>query len=158
MKFILTKELGRLARWLRILGYDTLYFKEISRSRLIMKSLREDRLILTRSSKLSRSAGLKVLRITEDDVRKQLAELIKKLELEIVEEKTFERCIECNEPLNVVGKEKVKDQVPPYIYETQDEFKTCYKCKKVFWRGSHWGLVKEFLENIKKQEGFKKGK
>lgn len=146
MKFILTKELGRLARWLRILGYDTIYYDKDDKSRLIIISLRDRRVILTRDSKMSRFTGVRMFRITEDDVKKQLTQVVKELNLDIEEDKTFLRCVDCNEPLVDIKKNKVKDRVPPYVFKTQKEFKMCPACNKIFWKGTHWQLVKEFLK------------
>ncbi len=146
MKFILTKELGRLARWLRILGYDTIYYDKDDKSRLIIISLRDRRVILTRDSKMSRFTGVRMFRITEDDIEKQLAQVVKGLDLDIEEDKTFLRCVDCNEPLVDIKKNKVKDRVPPYVFKTQKEFKMCPACNKIFWKGTHWQLVKEFLK------------
>ncbi|UCD54672.1 MAG: Mut7-C RNAse domain-containing protein [Candidatus Omnitrophota bacterium] len=146
MKFILTKELGRLARWLRILGYDAIYYDKDDRSRLVMTALRDKRVILTRSSRMSKFTGIRMLCITEDDVEKQLAQVVKELDLNIEEDKTFLRCVDCNESLAVIKKNEVKDKVPPYVFETQKEFKTCPVCNKIFWKGTHWQLVKEFLK------------
>lgn len=146
MKFILTKELGRLARWLRILGYDTIYYDKDDKSRLIIISLRDRRVILTRDSKMSRFTGVRMFRITEDDIEKQLAQVAKGLDLDIEEDKTFLRCVDCNEPLVDIKKNKVKDRVPPYVFKTQKEFKMCPACNKIFWKGTHWQLVKEFLK------------
>lgn len=146
MKFILTKELGRLARWLRILGYDTIYYDKDDKSRLIIISLRDRRVILTRDSKMSRFTGVRMFRITEDDIEKQLAQVVKEFDLDIEEDKTFLRCVDCNELLVDIKKNKVKDRVPPYVFKTQKEFKMCPACNKIFWKGTHWQLVKEFLK------------
>ncbi len=146
MKFILTKELGRLARWLRILGYDTIYYDKDDKSRLIIISLRDKRVILTRGSKMSRFTGVRMFRIIEDDVKKQLAQVVKELDLDIEEDKTFLRCVDCNEPLVDIKKNKAEDRVPPYVFKTQKEFKMCPACNKIFWKGTHWQLVKEFLK------------
>lgn len=149
MKFILTKELGRLARWLRVLGYDSIYYDRDDKSKLVIISLRDRRAILTRDSKMSRFTGIRIVHITDDMVEKQLEQVIKKLNLKISKDKTFLRCIDCNEPLIDVEKDKVKDKVPPYVFKTQDEFKTCPSCAKIFWRGTHWELVKDFLKKHK---------
>jgi len=148
MKFILTKELGRLAKWLRILGYDTIYYDKDDKSRLIIISLRDERVILTREAKMSRFTGVRLLQISEDFVEKQLEQVIKELGLEIDENRTFTRCVDCNELLVDIKKEAAKEKVPPYVFETQNEFKMCPDCRKVFWRGTHWELVKKFLKKV----------
>ena len=146
MKFIVTKELGRLAHWLRILGYDAIYHESDDRSRLIIISLRERRIILTRSSGMSGYTGIRMLRISEDIVERQLEQVIKELDLEIDEDTTFTRCVDCNESLKDIAKDRVKERVPPYVFETQNEFKTCPVCNKVFWKGTHLELVRAFLK------------
>ena len=149
MKFIVTHELGRLAKWLRILGYDTVYFEKDDKSRLVILSLRDERIILTRDSKMSRFTGTRMLRIDTDDVEKQLEQVIKKLDLKIEKTRTFLRCVDCNEELLDIEKEKVKNKVPPFVFKTQEEFRTCPSCEKIFWRGTHWDLVDNFLKKHK---------
>ena len=148
MKFILTKELGRLAKWLRILGYDTVYYNKDDKSKLVITSLRDRRVILTREAKMSRFTGVRIVHIKDDDIEKQLEQVVKELNLNIEEDKTFLRCVDCNEPLNNIKKKKVKDKVPPYVFKTQNEFKSCPACNKIFWKGTHWQLVKDFLKNV----------
>src|SRR4030042_6013509 len=148
MKFILTRELGRLAKWLRILGYDTIYCDKDDRSRLVIVSLRDERVILTRNAGMSRVTGIRMVLIKEDSVEKQLEQIIKELGLEISGDKTFSRCVDCNEPLMTLSRVKEKDKVPPYVFRTQNEFKTCPACAKIFWQGSHSQLVKKFLRRI----------
>ena len=149
MKFILTDELGRLSRWLRILGFDAVMEKD--KRSLVLKSLREDRIILTRDSKMSRFSGTRIVHVDSDFVEKQLAQVIKELNVQIEKDKLFTLCILCDEELVSVDKASVKDLVPAYVYETQDAFMKCPKCNKIYWQGSHWELVNKFLDNIEKQ-------
>ncbi len=148
MKFILTKELGRLAKWLRIIGYDTVYYDGDDKAKLVILSLRDNRIILTRDSKMARFTGVKVVHFRDDEVEKQLEQAIKELNLEVSEEKTFTLCVDCNRPLCSVEKERIKNRVPPYVFKTQNEFKLCPACDKVFWKGTHWDLVKRFLKYV----------
>lgn len=147
MKFILTDELGRLSRWLRILGFDTEIEKD--RAALVIKSLRDNRIILTRDSKMSRFTGTRMVRIESDYVEKQLEQVKSELDLKIEKEEIFKICIICNENLEGVGKDFVKDKVPKYVYETHKFFMRCPKCQKIYWQGTHWALVNKFLERIK---------
>lgn len=148
MKFILTKELGRLAKWLRILGFDAEYFTESQESALIIKALQEDRVILTRNLHLVRHAGIKMLHIKPDYVNEQLRQAVKELSLAPDKSLMFTRCILCNEILHTIEKEKVKDRVPEYIFKTQNDFVTCPKCLRAYWQGSHWGNVEKTLKEI----------
>ena len=148
MKFILTKELGRLAKWLRILGFDTRYFKEDSPGTLIIEALREGRLILTRNHRLPKSAGIKIIVLEKERIKEQISELLKTLKITIDSDKMFTRCIICNEGLIEIKKEEVKDKVPAYVFKTQEEFITCPRCQRSYWQGTHWGHVQKMLEGI----------
>lgn len=146
MKFLLTDELGRLARWLRILGFDAIIEKD--KRNLVLQSLRDERIILTRDSKMSRFSGTRIVHVDSDFVEKQLAQVIKALNLQIEKDRLFTLCILCDEELAPVDKAEVKDLVPGYVYETQSKFMKCPKCRKIYWQGSHWELVQKFLDRL----------
>lgn len=148
MQFIVTKELGRLAKWLRILGYDTTYFTLDNRSSLIIASLREDRIILTRDTRMGRYAGLKIVKLESDFVKEQLKQVLDELNLKPDEEDMFSRCTICNEILGCVEKSEAKGKVPEYVFETQGEFMRCPECLRFYWQGTHWGNVKNILKDI----------
>ena len=148
MKFLLTKELGRLAKWLRILGYDTLYFNQDNLSSLIIQALRDNRIILTRNHRLPQSRGVKILLIKAERIKEQMPQVLETLKLEPDSGKMFSRCIICNEELVGIDKEKVKDKVPEYVFKTQEDFVTCPKCKRIYWRGTHWGNVEQTLKEV----------
>lgn len=143
MKFIATKELGRLARWLRMLGFDTVYYDKEGKGALIIQSLRDDRTIITRTKEKIAALKKKTIIIASENVKEQLREIVEKAELKIEEEKMFTRCTLCNEELRGADKEEIKEFVPERVYKEQKNFKQCPSCRKVYWRGSH-------LENIKK--------
>ena len=157
MKFIVTHELGRLARWLRILGYDTAYDATGDMSKCVLISLRETRIIITRDRKLSRFTGIRMFRIRNDDVEEQLAQVIDGLGLKTSEEKIFQRCVDCNTPLTDAAKGEIEKKVPPYVFETNDEFKICSVCNKVFWKGTHWHVARKFLKTMKKKSRTSRG-
>ncbi|MEW6170524.1 MAG: Mut7-C RNAse domain-containing protein [Candidatus Omnitrophota bacterium] len=152
MKFILSRELGRLVKWLRILGFDTQYFCEDKISSLIIQALRDERLILTRNKKLSQRKGIKVIEIKKDVVKDQLKELLKTLKIKLDSSMIFTRCILCNAILESVNKDDIKDKIPEYIFETQNNFVTCPKCRRVYWQGTHWGNVSKILQEIKEDD------
>lgn len=145
MKFIADSMLGRLARWLRLLGYDTIYFPKIE-DRFLLKIAREDeRIILTRDTRLVKIRGLKrFLLLEENDPFKQLKKVITTLQLSPYNEPDglegvplLVRCPLCNTPVEVVSKEQAKEHVPEYVYHTAGGFKYCPKCNKFYWRGTH---------------------
>lgn len=147
-KFILTNELGRLAKWLRILGYDTVFSKERG-PKLVVKSIKENRIVLTRDSKLSRFTGVKTVQVKSDFVEEQLKQIIKKMNLKIEEDRLFTICVICNSKLRKIGKAEVRNRVPEYVYKTQELFMECPDCKKIYWQGTHWAMVNKFLEKVK---------
>ena len=146
MRFIVTKELGRLARWLRIAGFDTIYFIADKKATLALTALRDNRIIVTRSKEKTDYLEKQTVMIESNKLEEQLREIISKLKLRIDEKNMFTRCTLCNEVLEDVKKEEVKKEVPEYVYQHQDLFMKCPKCKKIYWKGSHWGHVKEVLE------------
>ncbi len=149
MKFILTKELGRLAKWLRILGYDTAYFNQENLSSLVIQALSSQRIILTRNHRLAKQySGIKIMVIQKEKIKEQTAEVLKELRISPDQNLMFTRCIICNEALTEIEKEKVKNKVPEYVFKTQEEFITCPKCNRIYWQGTHWGNVKSLISQI----------
>lgn len=148
MKFLVTKELGRLAKWLRILGYDTVYFKEENKSSLIIEALREERVILTRNKRFSPPRSVRFLWIESNSTKEQILQVIKELNLSLDENVMFSRCTICNEEISQVPKDKVKDRVPEYVFKTQSDFFTCLNCQRIYWQGTHWGNVKMALKEL----------
>ncbi len=127
--------LGRLARWLRAFGYDTLYFREASDPRLLGIALREGRRLLTRDAGLAgrtRGAGLLV---RTEDLDEQIREVM--TACGIGARSGRRRCLECNGEVVPCSPGEARDRVPPYTLATQREFHACTGCARVFWRGSH---------------------
>ena len=148
MKLILTKELGRLTKWLRILGFDAAYFNQDNLSSLIIQALRDERIILTRNQRLLRPGGIKIVLIQGERIKEQINEVFKKLDIQPNSEMMFSRCIICNVELMDIDKEKIKDKVPEYVFKTQDDFVTCLQCNRIYWQGTHWGNVVKTLKEI----------
>lgn len=148
VKFVVTNELGRLCRWLRLLGYDALYYTSPNRSALIVAALRDARVILTRDAKVSTHRGARVIKIKSDKVKEQLGQVIKTLRLKPDEKKMFCRCIICNEELVKLARDLVKGKVPEYVFKTQENFVGCPACQRTYWAGTHWGNAKRYLDSI----------
>ncbi len=133
--------LGRLARWLRILGYDTAYEKVITDEMLIERVVREDRWLLTRDGRL---AQRKVLRgrhtlIASDDVAGQLHQLHRDLTIDLdVNHQRGYRCADCNVVLMSISHDDAAPLVPPFVAQEYREFLQCPHCRRVFWPGTHW--------------------
>ncbi len=147
MKFIADKMLGRLATWLRICGFDTLYFMQNNTYQLILISLRDDRIILTRDTRLISKKGFKTFLVKSDKFIEQLEQVAGEFKLGIKESSLFTRCLLCNILLDrIKDKNTIKERVPQYVYDTQDEFAMCSVCGRIYWRGTHYEQVVEALK------------
>jgi uncharacterized protein len=151
VKLLLTRELGRLAKWLRILGIDAEYSRLNNNASLIIQALREDRTILTRNHRLPAARGIRIVVLKEELIKKQLSEILGVLENVPGPEEMFTRCTVCNEMLVNVDKDKIKEKVPVYVFATQEKFLSCPKCSRVYWQGTHWKNVADTLKTIKDQ-------
>lgn len=148
-KFIVDFMCGRLARWLRILGYDAEFFNETSRSKILMESLKSQRIILTRDTQLSKKKAYKIILITSDKIRQQVKQVIKDLNLKLNPKEFFSICSICNKKVNkVIDKSEIKDLVPIYIYENINEFYRCPGCNRIYWQGSHYDFFLKEIEKI----------
>lgn len=152
-RFIADAMLGRLARWLRILGYDTAYEKVITDEALTERALREDRWLLTRDRRL---VLRKLLRgrhtlIVRDDVIGQLHQLHQDLTIDLaVNHERGYRCADCNAVLLPLAHDDAVPLVPPFVARQYREFLQCPRCRRVFWRGTHWVGLQEQLAEARK--------
>jgi uncharacterized protein with PIN domain len=150
MRFIADRMLGRLARWLRILGIDTHYANDIDRATLIRIAKDEGRTILTRSRKFNELKHIPPYYLVQSgELDGQIAELILHFKGLNAAGKPFSRCIECNEKLEVAAKEDVKGLVPPAAFHSHQEFKRCRSCGRTYWAGTHVDRMRERLEPLK---------
>jgi uncharacterized protein with PIN domain len=148
--FAAEKTLGKLAKWLRILGFDTLYESDFPNSSLLDLSDPE-RILLTRTQIIrEKISSPNLIFITSDHPFEQLKEVIEALDLKRTDTRPFSRCLRCNTPIEPIDKDSVRNDVPDYIWETHNAFQVCIKCRKIFWPGSHtkrsMNLIKELFE------------
>jgi len=153
MKFLADQMLGKLAKWLRFLGYDTSYPSVMTDDELIQLSKSENRILLTRDRELSKSnKKLKgvpgVIYIERDNSDLQLEQVLKSLDLKICDQ-ILTRCAECNAKIAEVEKEQVKGHVPEGVFDCQDTFWHCPNCDKYYWRGSHYDKILAKIESLK---------
>jgi hypothetical protein len=138
IKFICDDNLGKLAKWLRTLGYDTLFELTIEDGKLVSLALKENRIILSRDTKLSRfKIKDKYLLIQSENPLEQLKQVIDHFKLKVEGDLLFSRCLVCNQPLQGMEKEKIKDRLYPYVYQTQENFVHCSVCDRIYWTGTH---------------------
>lgn len=145
--------LGRLAKWLRLMGYDTFYATRISDPQLVSLAQRESRILLTRDTgilerRVVRDGLVRTVFIGDDGIHEQLRQIVRDLGLSPLGEV---RCVECNRPVQRIGKEAVKGSVPPYVFRTQDKFGKCPRCGRIYWQGTHWDRIREKIEAILKE-------
>lgn len=152
LKFIADTNVGRLARWLRLLGYDVAFIPNIDDGQLLRMAREQGRVVLTRDTQLMRrrlvtSGLLRALLIEGDDPKAQVRQVVRTFSL--ATDDGFSRCLECNEPLIPKLREEVQYLVPSFVYETQDNFMLCPACRRIYWKGTHWQRMVRELENIR---------
>jgi uncharacterized protein with PIN domain len=147
-KFVLDVHLGRLAAYLRMLGFDTLYRSCYTDPELVRISAAERRVLLTRDrGLLKHSAITHGYWLRETDSRRQTAEVIRRFDL-AHSIRPFTRCMACNEVIQPVLKERVRHLLPPRTIELHDEFRQCPQCGRVYWKGSHYDRMQRWIENL----------
>jgi len=152
LKFIVDNNVGKLAKWLRTMGYDTVFFNGSNDSSMIATALNEGRVILTRDTQIMKrrlitSGQLKAVLIESDKPVEQMHQVITTLKLDC-RYRPFTICLECNQPLVERSKPEVKNLVPPYVFKTQDQYMECPSCHRIYWRGTHWQAMTKKLKEF----------
>jgi uncharacterized protein len=144
VRFVADVMVGKLARWLRVLGVDVAYSNTFTDDDILRISQSDNRIILTRDIRFAatRKPGECIV-IESDHHREQVQQVIRTFALK--EFRVFSRCLECNALLQDVNKEEVFESVPPYVYLTQEHFARCPSCGRVYWHGTH---AEEMLKRI----------
>ena len=156
LKFIVDNNVGKLAKWLRITGYDAVSFNDRNDFAMIAAALREDRVILTRDTQIMKrrvvtTGRLKAILIQGDRSELQIRQVIEELNLDC-RFKPFTICLECNQPLLERSKPQVEGRVPPYVFKIQDQYMECPACHRIYWRGTHWqAMTQKFEKFIERQ-------
>jgi uncharacterized protein len=150
-RFLADCNVGRLARWLRALGYDASYHARIGDAELVREAAAESRVLLTRDRDLTKrrviqTGVVRAILIRDDEVTKQLRQVFAELGLELKEALT--RCIECNSPLQSRVPATVAERVPPYVRRTQSRYSECPQCGRIYWAGTHWQRMREVLAGL----------
>jgi hypothetical protein len=150
MKFVADSMLGKLARWLRLSGYDVLYRSDIEDDEI----LEENRIILTRDSKLFRRAlkeNKEALLISSGRLEDQLRQMIVEKGIVVKDTPEYSRCPKCNGDIVGAKKDKIRGSVPDKVLESVEEFWVCRNCGKVYWYGSHWESIRKIVKDIRDQ-------
>jgi len=146
LRFIADCHLGKLAKYLRFMGYDTLYFSHIEDDRLVELSLREDRLILTRDRELSLRKNTPVFYLEPIDLAKQLKVLADRFKITLKDD-AQRRCLLCNTVLQTVEKETIGDEIPERVKAHFNFFQQCPDCHRIYWQGDHYRKMMAFLHS-----------
>lgn len=148
IRFVLDTHLGKLALYLRMLGFDALYRNDFSDEELASISAREHRILLSRDrGLLKRSEVTRGYCVRANDPFEQLEEVLRRFDLDR-KIQPFERCLHCNQLLEPALKEEVEDRLPPGVRELYDEFCLCPGCGRVYWEGTHFKRMEGFVRRI----------
>lgn len=160
MRFIVDCMLGKLAKWLKILGFDTLYFSKIEDESFLKLAAQERRIILTRDTGLIEKSGqVKHLFITSENWYEQIQQVLAAFDL-WDKVKPNSRCLECNVEMKTLSRKSAKNLVAPFIYEHARSFAICPQCGRVYWQGTHSqemeAKIKQILDKKNKRETSKR--
>jgi uncharacterized protein with PIN domain len=136
--FLADKTVGRLARWLRLLGFDCAMQPDNDILRLLVRCRAEGRVLLTKNTALAAAAAPdECLLIAFDRIRQQLKQVMKYYNLTIDKENILTICSVCNERLDDVAPAEVRGIAPPFVFATQTVFRRCPRCRRIYWAGTH---------------------
>lgn len=156
MRFVADAMLGKLARWLRMMGYDTLCAADmpVDDDDLINIAVDEDRILLTRDQELyerAKSAGVSAVYMNGKDIVGQLVQLVRELDLDLQESPSTLVCPSCNGRLVEVSKKDVVGMVPATVLDTHDRFWVCQSCGQIYWEGNHWKKIRETVRSVRER-------
>ena len=149
MKFVADCMLGKLAKWLKILGFDVLFFPRAEDRDLVEIARHDGRVLLTRDTGLIERTATRPDRlfVRSDVWEDQVVQVLDELELwNDVRPNT--RCIACNLPLKTLARERARNLVTPYVHEHASSFSICPDCGRVFWQGTHYGDMEREIERL----------
>lgn len=151
-RFVLDAQLGKLARYLRMLGFDSSYQNHAQDAELAVLSVKEDRILLTRDRELlKRGRVRRGYFVRETAPLKQVTEVLRRYEL-FGKIHPFQRCIQCNGVLKSVSKGEVVERLLPRTRRYFQRFRCCPGCGRIYWPGSHYDRMRSLIERIKKAQ------
>ena len=147
LKFAADRMLGRLAKWLRVVGQDVIYGRHLSGYGLIRAARQQDRVILTRDRGLRLRQPPEFVFIESNHFREQLRQVVEKFNLTWRHD-LFRRCLSCNGLLQPRSKDSVRDRVPEYVFLTQEDFFWCAGCRRIYWPATHHQKMLQELKQL----------
>jgi uncharacterized protein with PIN domain len=145
-RFLVDGTVGKLARWLRVLGFDAAYVSECEAAAIARLARQSGRTVLTRSREVADRLGGSSILIESEHLRGQLEQVVESAGRDAC--RPFSRCNVCNRRLERVDKETVRGRVPEFVYATQESFSTCPECGRYFWHGTHYANMLEQVRLI----------
>ena len=146
IRFIVDINAGKLAKWLRIMGFDTVCQADATRSAYPGRA-KEKRVLLTRNTAL-RPAWGPLLLIRSNHLHEQLQEVVQSLGIKRSQVELFARCLVCNTPVERIEKEAVRNRVPDYVWESQAAFSRCPDCGRIYWPGTHADRSRNMIRQV----------
>jgi uncharacterized protein with PIN domain len=153
LRFVTDAMLGKLTRWLRMLGHDVEYTRSTEDKTLIQKAKKENRILLTRDVELYRQAiakGAETFLIENPDQTANLAQLAKRYGFKLKVEVKTSRCPKCNGKIKIIPKALVADKIPESTFSNYGEFWQCQNCAQIYWHGAHWKRIERTLTDARK--------
>ncbi len=152
MKFIVDHNVGKLARWLRMMGCDSVFFTGGDDGLMVKQAFAEDRILLTRDTgimlrRMVTTGRVRAILLKSEKPDEQIRQLVSALDLNS-EAQPFTICLEDNQLLVPSTPSEVKDRVPLYVFKTQSQYMECPECRRVYWRGTHWLAMLHKLEKL----------
>jgi uncharacterized protein with PIN domain len=156
LKFIVDINAGKVAYWLRVMGYDALLFKEPDDSILVKTALMQDRIILTRDREIFKrrlvsSGKVRAMLLQDYSVTNQVKSVMEFYKLDY-NYSPFSLCLECNTKLESRIGEEVRDRIPPHVYKTHSTYMECPACHRLYWKGTHWEAMSRRLAAMSRAE------
>ncbi len=138
-----------MARKLRILGFDALYWRGGNLGGAMEAARSEGRVLLTRSRKTrGKAEGLRMVVVEANDPKEQFREIVQNLSLGAQGEKFFRRCLLCNEELRLLEREEAEGRVPDFILRAYKVFHACPRCRRIYWPGTHYEKMKQEMDGL----------
>lgn len=149
-RFLADSMLGKLAKWLILLGYDTRFVGADARPdlELLEEAHREGRVFLTRDTKIPEVRSLRKIVLREQRFEEQLLSVLEQFSLKPDRRRLFTRCTYCNRMLEILAREEALPQVPPLVRRLETEFFRCPSCRRIYWNGTHTERTIRKLERL----------
>ena len=154
-KFVVDNNVGRIARWLRMMGYDAVLFHGLDDGLMVKLALSQGRIIITKDTGFMKRRAVTTRRVravlvSGDDPEVQMQKVITELKLNTCYQ-PFTRCLECNAVLQPRDREEIKDEIPPRVYERHEQYMECPDCRRFYWQGTHWEDMHRKLQQFELQ-------